>query len=560
MNCFSSELRAVALALCGGHATPTKELVKSFIKEERWDELVALKVDPSSYSSAYAYLDDVAAWSLLRKYEPLPTKVDRKKAALESFWKSEHGCYRTNERLSPFVYGSHAVSDESMYVFIELCRKKVIELVGTNIPSRDGRFGPGATYGDRGSLTTIPDKMQTSVSLTPAAWPFLVPWTGTLWARAAANRDESFSFERGNRFTTVPKDCTKDRGISVEPSVNLFYQLGVGNTLRERLKARVGLDLRVAQDIHRRVACEASISGDFATIDLSSASDTIAYNLVKLLLPHAIFDVLDALRSSFTLLPSEEADHWVKLEKFSSMGNGYTFELETIVFLAIAMAVMETLNIQPKVGVNVFVFGDDIIVPTSTAEVLIAALAFFGMSTNKDKTFIKGPFRESCGGDFFGGLNVRPYFQKKEPNEPHELIAMVNGIRRLSHHDCSRPHILPNFHRAWLRGRDFLPSHIRDCVGPEALGDLCLHDEESRWNTRVRSSIRYVRVYKPAQHREVKWCSFDEDVILAGRLYGVGRTERVITCEKDRIRDKIPDSFKPRDSVSGYSLGWIPYS
>jgi hypothetical protein len=312
----------------------------------------------------------------------------------------------------------------------------------------------------------------------------------------------------------------------------VFFQLGYGRIIRNRL-SRHGIHLDEGQDIHRRLAREASTDGRFATLDLSNASDTVCRNLVKLLLPPSWFAVLDSLRSKKTYFRGK----WYLLEKFSSMGNGFTFELETLVFLCLASAFSEDL----RLGVDVFAFGDDIIVPTGISKDVIAALSFFGLKVNDEKSFVSGPFRESCGGDYFLGVDVRPFFLKNSPSTPQQLISFANGITRSADNIARRTLV----HRAWLSILDGLPVEIRRLRGPKDLGDLVIHDDRERWQVRRRHSIRYVRVYRPARFRKVSWKHFSPDVLLAAAVYGVpwGGGEII-----------------PRDSVSGYKIGWVAFS
>jgi hypothetical protein len=381
-------------------------------------------------------------------------------------------------------------------------------------------------------LATIPDKMSSAPTITPDAWPFLFEWAGTLWSKATASSGRSPLFVPGNRFTTVYKDCTKDRGIAIEPSLNIFYQLSVGRKMRNRLRAW-GIDLEHGQDIHRWVACEASKDGSLATVDLSNASDTICSNLVKLVLPPSWFEILDDLRSKKTLFKGR----WFVLDKFSSMGNGFTFELETLIFLCLILA----LDPAHKAGDNVFVYGDDIIIPSGSFKAVDAMLKFLGMTPNQKKVFSDGSFRESCGGDYFDGVDVRPHFLKSSPNEPQQLIAFANGIRRQMTSDTRRRVLL----RTWLTILDGIPSSIRELRGPVSLGDLLIHDDEVRWRPRWRSSIRYFQVYRPAKFRKVSWKHFRPEVILASALLGVPYGGGGVI---------------PRDAVLGYRVGWVASS
>lgn len=544
-NDISREVSTVALALCDGLSGPRSADIKRCIVERRWDDLISIKINPCDYSSAESYFSDVACVSFLRKYEPLPTTVDRKKVAVDGFFEAELSCYRTNQRLLPFIFNTYGKEDEALMDFFHLLRKEVVNIIGDRPPGNPtGRFGPGSTYGDRGRLTTIPDKMSSSPTFTRDAWPFLFPWASTLWGKACASRSGSPTKVKGNRFTTVPKDCTKDRGICIGPSINLFFQLGYGRCLRDRLAAS-GIDLNHAQEVHRQVARDSSISGAYATIDLHQASDSISTALVKLCFPHRWHEPLFDLREPITSIVVDGENKDVVLEKFSAMGNGYTFELETVLFLAVCRTVYVMRGHKPLNGKNVHVFGDDIIVKTELAEDVIAALRFLGLETNKSKTFVSGPFRESCGGDYFNGVDVRPYFQKELPCEPQHYIAMANGLRRMVFTNSFAWGRGPSIHRAWFRVLDFIPGPIRRLRGPKDLGDLCIHDDCEFWQTRTRSSIRYIRVYRPSKYRKVSWGHFDTDVVLAGACYGLPWNDGYII---------------PRDSVAGYKQGWVAYS
>jgi len=87
------------------------------------------------------------------------------------------------------------------------------------------------------------------------------------------------------------------------------------------------------------------------------------------------------------------------------MGNGFTFELLTTCICAIVHGATGLLP-----GKDFWVFGDDLIVPIDKNEEAVKALVEFGFIPNREKSFAEGSFRESCGGDFFCGINVRPKY------------------------------------------------------------------------------------------------------------------------------------------------------
>jgi len=531
---ISRDVKEIALAICTGIASPRSLAVSILLENQEWDQLASLRVDPMHYLTSEAYWGDAQATSLLQKYEPLETTFDRKKAAEESFVSCELECLRTNIRIYPFLedilcpqYGV-GVSE-----FIVRTRKIISDILGPLPSILDGRFGPGATYGDKGVMTTIPDKISSVPTFTSDAWPYLFQWSGTSWAKFTAQVGKGPLRVDGNRFTTVPKDCTKHRGIAIEPSINVFYQLGLGRVIRARLK-RWGIDLNEGQEKHRQLACASSRNESLATIDLSNASDTICRNLVKLLLPPPWYEALDDLRSKKTLFNGS----WRVLEKFSSMGNGFTFELETLIFLALSLSVTG----RETCGSSTLVYGDDIIIPSCFSKDVISVLAFFGLKTNARKSFVKGPFRESCGGDFFNGRAVRPFYLKDDPDQPHKLIALANGLKRSCNNDPFRFHSL---YHAWLRTVNGLPRQVRRLRGPQGLGDLVIHDEQSSWQYRWRHGIRLISCYAPSSHREVLRRGFSEDAVLAATLYGVDFSSGVI---------------HPRDSVLDYRIKEVPFS
>jgi len=132
---------------------------------------------------------------------------------------------------------------------------------------------------------------------------------------------------------------------------------------------------------------------------LKSASDTVSDFLVRSVLPPEWLALLDVARCDYSVVDGKE----VKLEKYSAMGNGYTFELETLLFTAACIAAGSK---------DYNVFGDDIIVEQSVAPDLIDFLQFLGFEVNESKTCLAGTFFESCGVDVWHGRDVRPFFLK----------------------------------------------------------------------------------------------------------------------------------------------------
>jgi len=218
-------------------------------------------------------------------------------------------------------------------------------------------------------------------------------------------RDGAFghSVVEYSKFFTVPKSWKAKRGAATEPSLNMMFQLGLGRMIERRLKA-FGLDLTRQSDINKVLAKRAWRS-DLATLDLSNASNRVPVKLLELL-PCEWRSYIMLFRSSAIRIDGEVVDMHI----LSTMGNGFTFPLETLFFLAVVLAVARISGTKVSLGPNgnIGVFGDDIIVPKSMSKRVIAALEAINGQVNSDKSFTSGPFYESCGGDYLKGVDVRP--------------------------------------------------------------------------------------------------------------------------------------------------------
>lgn len=230
-----------------------------------------------------------------------------------------------------------------------------------------------------------------------------------------------------NRITTVPKDGLTDRPIAIEPTLNVMLQLGVDGYIRKRLK-RWGIDLD-SQQKNRYLARKGSMSDDAespCTLDMSNASDTVSLRICKLLLTPEWFEYLCDLRSPKGTYPSGECARYSKL---SSMGNGYTFAMEALVFASVVYAAqMHTYGHWNSDLVSIY--GDDIIVPKASVPLTEMLLEACGFTVNQAKSFVEGPVRESCGHDYYFGQLIRPVYMKKQTVSMADIFADRNRIHR----------------------------------------------------------------------------------------------------------------------------------
>jgi hypothetical protein len=270
----------------------------------------------------------------------------------------------------------------------------------------------------------------------------------------------------GNRVVTVAKNYKTDRTIAIEPDMNIYVQKGIGGVIRNRLRS-IGINLD-DQTKNQRLACVGSLSGRLATIDLSMASDCISRLIVEKLIRSDWLEALGQCRSPFGVLPSGRK---IFYQKFSSMGNGYTFELETLIFLSLAYA---WARLHGEELDRISVYGDDIIVPSTMADGFCGLLSWCGFTPNAKKSYWTGPFRESCGKHYYSGYDITPFYVKKYDRGLLSLFKIHNQLWRYVDRcdwlGTERRRALLDVCR-WLRS--YAPAEWRKPLIVDGFGDGC---------------------------------------------------------------------------------------
>lgn len=406
--------------------TPRSLTCHILARYKEWRQLVELSVSPIHYVDPVSFLADYQATKLLSKYPFLDTGINRKAVAARKFVDAETQCALTNDRFRDLT-PSLRLFDERGDVakVLHLARQKMARILGPvpSLEQLDFRFGPGANFGVRGD-TSVYKKLVSPLECTFAfariLEEFLPEFPG--WIPSGT---QPVTLVAGSELTFVPKDAKTDRPICIEPMLNSLMQKGVGSYIRDRL-AQWGVNLR-DQSINQRLA-RLGCAGEMATVDFQSASDTIAYMLILELLPIDWVEFLDVSRS-----PCYSAEgNWYPFEKWSSMGNAYTFELETAVFYVIACASCEVAGVPYETGQSLHVYGDDVIIPTAAFALFLEASLFCGFTPNQEKSYHTGLFRESCGADWFDGHDVRPYLLKKRIKTLQDVYYVTNSTIRLA--------------------------------------------------------------------------------------------------------------------------------
>ena len=468
-------VKSVASDLFESINTPVSLKCEILLRYGQMEDLLRLAISPHEYNCPFKFRDDYQAVSFLKKVPFEVPGIDRKAAARQKFDEAEKACLSTNERIRNFISQPSKASSVVLRGF-SLAARKIDEVLGS-FSSREWlfscRFGPGSfNHPEQRGLTSAYDKLQVSPSVTHdfADLGAILVQSSPPWARSVTDsEDDGFwpfvgvrdlHLVPGNRVTFVPKTAVTDRSIAIEPLLNVYAQLGLGRMIRKRLR-KVGIDLN-SQSFNQEAARLGSIDGSLATIDLSSASDTLAKALVHFLLGSGRSSLgwLPALDISRSKIGELDGKSFV-YEKFSSMGNGFTFELETLVFWALSASACEISGSDPE---RVLVYGDDIVVPVDAYDVLVELLTFAGFTLNQAKSFKSGAFRESCGKDYYGGLQVRPFFQKEVPQDLSGLFKMANGLKRVAHSRTGSLACDAVYKNAWLTVVDEIPVSIRRSV------------------------------------------------------------------------------------------------
>ena len=380
----------------------------------------------------------------------------------------------------------------------------------------DAWVGPGETYRSSGGDVSAYGKFlkHERWTVTRDCYPFfesvirhnrpLRRWAleeGRKKLESMGVPEDSQTFERcleslveivlGARITTVPKNNEKRRPINIEPFGNSMLQHAIGAGL-ERVLASIGNDLKTGQDKHR----DRIKNDDVATIDLSDASDRVSVELVRFLFPERVFSVLEAIRSKCT----EVDGVYIRTNKISCQGNGFTFPLMTIILLAACKACGDDES---------SVYGDDIIVKNDVATNVIQLIEKLGFKVNHEKSFVSRQFRESCGGFYYRGY-IRCFDIAWVTNFP-ELCSTLNKVLLYklegqddasdwaALHECLLRHV-PDEYKAPIpeRDRDRLDTYcwVEDSTKLAHLKVGACHWLGTRFDRRA-GEIRFVYTYMP---------------------------------------------------------------
>lgn len=385
-----------------------------------------------------------------RQFNALWTKLPfegsesyRADAAMRSFLSGERTCRQTNRRFAVLLSKPWLLERRRPLLAkaLQIAAREAIRILGdfdlTKI-IESARPGKGSAIGTHDSLKVNPyyKLCETALVATPVVAKLYADSLIKLhWSEVAESLNVTTRY--ANRYALVPKDWKRDRLIAVEPSLNIWLQLGCHEVIAKRLE-RTGNS--ISDQGRNQRAAKHCVANSAVTLDLANASNSISLNLVKYLLKDwdAVgYSVSGWLRVLLEVRSPEMEVPWqsdpLRLEMFSSMGNGATFALETVIFLALARACARVCGDDycPTV------YGDDIIAGQQSALLLTELLMFCGFSINLEKSAYFGSFRESCGHDWHGSTPITPVYLRHLPLRKADMYNFINHMPGLyDWYDC----------------------------------------------------------------------------------------------------------------------------
>jgi hypothetical protein len=205
----------------------------------------------------------------------------------------------------------------------------------------------------------------------------------------------------------VPKDSRGPRTIVREPAHNIYMQMGFHSCFKAALEDDTNGRIQfTSQEEFRNLAERSSVTREYTTLDLSEASDSVSVGFANIVFQNfsSYTTCYKAYRTDLCMLPNGDKH---RLRKLSGMGSGFTFPvMASLIYAAILTEIPKYQ--REDAAPLIYVYGDDIIVPTRFVKLAYSALSKAGFTVNAQKSYSRSYFRESCGGDFYHGQSVAP--------------------------------------------------------------------------------------------------------------------------------------------------------
>lgn len=279
-----------------------------------------------------------------------------------------------------------------------------------------------------------------------------------------------------SRLTTVPKNNVEDRVITCEPLWNMVVQRSIAEGLKRCLSRMTGINIDTLQDLHRSLIA----NSDIATVDFSKASDSNWLGVFKILFRKKIVDHVLRARTGL----AEYEGEYARFNQLAPMGCGFTFEIMTLTLLAYARTFHKGAT----------VFGDDVIIKARYAPGFIKFAQNMGWKINISKTFVRGNFRESCGG--FYNHSTKEHIISHDMMYPETYADVISSANKLANILYSRQIgqdvrkiLLLCYHKLLSNAPGVAVSGVRPQDGEEAAYFWALPGLEKHYSTTFKGKF-----------------------------------------------------------------------
>lgn len=303
------------------------------------------------------------------------------------------------------------------------------------------------------------------------------------------------------KLVCVPKNYKAKRIIAETGAYANWYLNRIRKDIEETF-SHTPLGSRITlqdQGVNQEAARIGSVTGEYATIDLSGASDSIPDALARVLLPSDVYADVTRYNATAMRYGGRVIKRWI----FQTSGNPTTFCLETVIFLSICQVATDYVEaLTGEEMLDCFTYGDDMIVDARVFQTAMDFLGLLGFTVNDDKSYgTESDFRESCGVEYRKGIDVHTAYYPRKPitDDATSLGALVSLQHRIFHYEAAE---------AWLH--DFLVMKFRQ---------LKLYPSSSPIGEECDDCWDYSPVYKqmnaPFDHTRMEECSVKREIHLS---------------------------------------------
>lgn len=508
---------------------------------------------------------------------------------------AHHSCYfRSVDMQDGFirpVSADEVLFDMGPECSVSRADLRLLQRVADRVSSSLGDFHNEVLYLKHGDNLAMPAHGKGRVSNLPkTASKYLLPgWTAKLekifpfdlYARPSHSdvyevpHDVGCASEAPSKLIAVPKTATGPRLIASEPVAHQWIQ----QLIRYQLEVAVSKSvLRHCIDFQdqsksQKMALEGSSSGNYATVDLKSASDRLSCWTVERMF-RANIPLLERIHASRSRMMVNALGHGhfgtIILKKCFTQGSACTFPVQTVVYaiMCISAVLSSEGNYAPSTddvenaAKKVRVFGDDLIIPSGSLGRLVEILEYNQLKVNVAKTFHKGKFRESCGVDAFDGVDVTPSRIKAFSTRPsHEQLASVlqasnNLFRKGMWHTAAKLDAL------FLSAKKFAIVSVRGSS-----------QEQTQMMASAISGVRLCASGTSTAHLRKKWCDKTHQELVQIDILASNSKKQPTNSANDlsefllsNVNRKVPHFLSPLEgglgivdkTASVMRRGWRP--